>query len=112
MRTRTPGSGVHSYVPPRPEYDSEPQLTQVQAPDPTLLELARGAPEERARSQARSKTKPGAVRTWVLGAFLLGMVAGGTGVWSVTRDVAEDVYAARLWMAQAIRSLHARPLFD
>jgi len=103
---RTPPSGVRqapvrddpargAYIPPRPDFDSEPQLTQVQAPDPSLIAMARGA-----RSRRRPRLHP---VTW----FALGALFGVCVAWSANSDVASDVYRARLAIADSLRSLHA-----
>jgi hypothetical protein len=98
----SPPSGVHSkqdllqrppgYVPPRPTFDSEPQMTQVKAPDIELLAITRG------------KMPGGQVRR--LAWFVLGVLVGACVVWAATSDVKADVYRARLWAASELRSLH------
>jgi hypothetical protein len=80
------------FVPPRPTFDSEPQRTEIKAPDPSLLAISRGdAQRARLRSFA-----------W----FLCGALAGACAVWSRTRDVPADVYRARVWVASSLRALH------
>src|SRR5205814_3234099 len=101
----TPSSGIRSapeptssYVPPRPEFDSEPQLTRVTPPDPSLLALARGNTLKLRRGRKR------AAILW----FTLGALSGGAAVWSVTSDVRADVYRARIWTAETLRALHSQ----
>jgi hypothetical protein len=97
----SPPSGVHSrqdllqrpgYVPPRPTFDSDPQLTRVKKPDVELLAITRGEMH--------------GARVRRLGWFVLGALVGACVVWSATSDVKTDVYRARLWAASELRSLH------
>jgi hypothetical protein len=90
---RTPG-----YVPPRPQFDSDPQLTRVKAPDVDLLAIAGGS----ARSAGVRR----------LGWFVLGALAGACVVWFATSDVKADVYRARLWAASELRALHGHDEAD
>jgi hypothetical protein len=80
------------YVPPRPAFDSEPQRTEIKAPDPSLLAFSRGKAQ---RARLRS-----------LGWFLCGALVGAVAVWTQTRDVPSDVYRARAWAASSLRGLH------
>ncbi|HEY2510512.1 MAG TPA: hypothetical protein VGI39_06640 [Polyangiaceae bacterium] len=82
------------YVPPRPAFDSEGSLTRVDAPDSTLLAIARGElPRRRGPS---------------IGWFIFGVLAGAVAVWVATGGAPADVYRARLWVADSLRALHGR----
>lgn len=89
-----PNANAMGFVPPRPTFDSEPQRTEIKAPDPSLLAISRGK-EQRARLRSFA---------W----FLCGALAGACAVWSQTRDVPADVYRARAWAASSLRALHMR----
>ena len=69
-------------------------MTRVGAPNPMLLAIARGA-------------KPSQPRriTW----FMLGSLVGGLVVWCATSNVRADVYGARVWTADVLRSLRGAP---
>jgi hypothetical protein len=86
--------GAMGYVPPRPVFDSEPQRTEIKAPDPSLLAFSRGKAQ---RARLRSFA-------W----FLCGAFVGAVAVWGQTRDIPSDVYRARAWAASSLRALHMR----
>jgi hypothetical protein len=114
LSARTPGSGVRAapghapqevtraakYVPPRPELDSN-DMTHISSPPPKLLAMARG--EDAKAEAARAKKMATRRVRW----FALGVLVGGMCVWSVTSDVRADVYGARIWIADSLRSMHA-----
>jgi hypothetical protein len=104
----TPASGVRSapelpnaasYVPPRPAFDSEPQLTRVTAPDAELLALTRHA-----KTPAARRGRKRLAFFW----FVVGTATGGTAVWCTTRDVRADVDRARVWITDALHALHSQ----
>lgn len=81
------------YLPPRPAFDSEGSLTRVDAPDSTLLAIARGEnPSRRGPS---------------VGWFVVGVLAGAIAVWLATGGAPGDVYRARVWIADELRALHS-----
>jgi hypothetical protein len=77
----------------RPRADSM-DMTRVGAPNPILLAMARGAQPRQPRRI-----------TW----FMLGTLVGGLVVWCATSDVRADVYGARVWTADVLRSLRGAP---
>ncbi len=102
----SPPSGVRSrqelplteFKAPRLELeDSEPLLTRVREPDPTLLAATRGG--------RGATASPGLKR---FGWFVLGAGAGALVVWLATGDAIADVYRARLWVAAELRALHGQ----
>jgi hypothetical protein len=93
-----PSSKVAIPPPARIPYDSEAGLTQVGAPDPSLLALSRRE-EEAALAPSLERRPRRAV--W----FGLGVLVGGILVWAATNDVSADVYRARVWAASTLRSV-------
>jgi hypothetical protein len=101
-RADSPASGVRSAVlepqakavlaTPWSPLESDGGLTQVGAPDASLLALARG--------EKKAERMPPRRAVW----FLFGVVIGATGVWGATGNVASDVYRTRMWAAHALRS--------
>ena len=92
--TPPPPPGMRPPLPSfRPRADSM-DMTRVGAPNPILLAMARGG-------------KPSQPRriTW----FMLGTLVGGLVVWCATSDVRADVYGARVWTADVLRSLRGAP---
>jgi hypothetical protein len=81
----------------RMRFDSG-EMTHVAAPNPTLLAIARGA------QGAGGAAAPPRRLTW----FAFGLSVGVVSVWIATSDVRGDVFAARLWMANVLRSFHGQ----
>jgi hypothetical protein len=79
--------------PPRARFDSA-ELTQVALPNPALLAIARG-----------ENPRKGSRFIW----FALGIFVGGVGVWLAVGDVRSDLFAARVWFARILRSMHDVP---
>jgi hypothetical protein len=109
----SPASGVRAAqneptftAPPPPlrlPLESDPGLTEIGVPDPSLLALSRGEPGKQSApgTQPRPRPEPKPRRLlW----FLFGLLVGGMAVWSATSDVTEDVYRARMWAARTLRA--------
>jgi hypothetical protein len=116
----SPASGVRAaqnepaltppVAPLRLPLESDPGLTRIGMPDPSLLALSRGEPGKQSAPDAppgpRAESKPKPRRLlW----FLFGLLVGGVAVWSATSDVAEDVYRARMWAARTLRAAGGHP---
>jgi hypothetical protein len=83
-----------------PEAGSEPSLTRVSAPDSTLLALARGEEQPRRRFN---------VKRLFLFAFAFGIAAGSVIAWVGVSDVSAQIYGARVWAANKLRSIRVHP---